>query len=269
MKNNKLDEQSGVALIAVMVLIALSMFMLPQIMNLTSFASGRGVGQAVQIKNAAKAEEVNHLLQASLVPNNFNRIFPAGVAPADHVEEMACDASDPCMSRLMSASSCPFIRFEKRKWNNAGKTIFSFACRDGKSPTDAQRDISCEAFSALAATTQGSSSVVLSPKNLKVEAGQAVTAQQGLQVGTTVQSLVHSDSPSQTTLTLSLSADQTVSSRRISFEPNSAANLASTGSMRLYTCVFDEGTNGRNMAISVWSYLNIGTKYLKVQEDNY
>jgi hypothetical protein len=102
-----------------------------------------------------------------------------------------------------------------------------------------------------------------------VEAGQAVSAQQGLLVGTSVQSLVHSESPSQTTLTLNVPANQTVSSRKISFEPNAAASLATTGNMRLFTCVYDEGTTGRNMSISVWSYINVGTKYLKVQEDIY
>jgi hypothetical protein len=50
---------------------------------------------------------------------------------------------------------------------------------------------------------------------------------------------------------------------------SSSSNLSNTADMRIYTCVYDQGTSGANMAISVWSYMNLTDKFLKVQEDSY
>lgn len=197
MKLNTSHKQSGSALIGVMVLIVLSMVMMPYIMNTTSFAQKRGVDQAVQLKNAAKAEEVNHLLHASLATppanisllDNYAKHFPTFTSTQ-------CDLPDPCLRRLTATdiNACPQSRFVKASWNVGGKTVTSFSCRNGSSPTAPNTAINCESGSA---------------------------------------------------------------------------NLSNTADMRLYTCVYDQGTTGANLAISVWSYMNLADRFLKVQEDSF
>lgn len=199
MKLNTYHKQSGSALIGVMVLIVLSMLILPHIMSTTSFAQKRSVDQAVQLKNAAKAEEINHLLHASVATpasnitllDNYAKHFTNA-----SFTQAACSDVDPCLRRLSTTdvNACPQNRFVKASWNVAGKTISSFSCRNGISPTDANATINCE---------------------------------------------------------------------------SDTANLSNTADMRIYTCVYDQGTTGTNLAISVWSYMNLADKFLKVQEDSY
>lgn len=185
MKPHKLHKQSGAALIGVMALIVLSMVILPQIMNTSSFVTRRAVGQATQIKNAAKAEQVNHLMDALIATQSegiglFAKLF------VDPISADAC-ASNPCLRRLDSedVKLCPATRY-KKEWSDPGgrKTIISYACRND------------------------------------------TTARCG------------------------------------------ATNDTNTADMRLYTCVYDQGTSGANMSISVWSYLKTDS-YLKVQEDSF
>lgn len=188
MKPHKLHKQSGAALIGVMALIVLSMVILPQIMNTSSFVTGRAVGQATQIKNTAKAEQVNHLMHASIatpptgisLTDNFAKHFSGAISAA------SCE-SDPCLKRLSAAdvNLCTSSRYRKELEPAGGKTVTVFACRNG------------------------------------------TTASCG------------------------------------------EANNANTTEMRLYACVYDQGSSGGNMSISVWSYLNLADRYLKVQEDSF
>lgn len=62
MKLRHLQKQSGVALIAVMFVIALAMMVMPSIMSRSSFVQGLGAKQLLQLKNTIKAEEVNNML---------------------------------------------------------------------------------------------------------------------------------------------------------------------------------------------------------------
>ena len=189
MKTAKLNQQSGVALIMVMAVVVLSMVLLPQIMNTSLFVNNRSVGQAIQIKNAATAEEVNHLMHAAIARP------PAGIGLSDNflkhfsspVSSAACD-TDVCLKRLSASdvNLCTSSRYVKELADPAGrKTITLYACRNGTSASCGE------------------------------------------------------------------------------------ANNANTAEMRLYACVYDTGTTGKNMAISVWSYLNLADRYLKVQEDSY
>lgn len=188
MNPHKLHKQSGAALIGVMALIVLSMVILPQIMNASSFVTARAVGQANQIKNAAKAEEMNHLMHSSMatapagisLTDNFTKHFPGNISSD------SC-ASDPCLKRLNAAdvNLCTASRYKKDLEPAGGRAITLFACRNGTAA-------SC-----------------------------------------------------------------------------GDANNANTTEMRLYACVYDQGSSGKNMSISVWSYLNLADRYLKVQEDSF
>lgn len=205
-------KQAGSALIAAMVLIVLSMLLLPQVMNMSALSQKQGVDQAVQLKNAAKAEEMNHLMHVSLTvpPSNTT---PESLAVTDHLQnfakifpnstftQTACSDSDPCQRRLRASdvNICPQSRFAKAAWNSANKTIVTLSCRNGNRP--------------------------------------------------------NANSPP-------------VASDAISCDPSSN-NLSNTSDMRVFTCVYDQGTNGANMAVSVWSYINLSDKFLKVQEDSF
>lgn len=203
-RHKQFSFQSGSALIGVMVLIVLSMLILPQIMNTSSFAQKRGVAQVVQIRNASKAEEVNHLLHSTLTGTpfpatthmaNFALVFPNSI-----FRSSACADTNPCIQRLKAndINACPQDGgFVKASWNNGGKTIVNMACRNGASPT----------------------STTNPPEQINCNSG--------------------------------------------------SANLSNTADMRIYTCVYDQGTSGANLAISVWSYMNLTDKFLKVQEDSF
>jgi hypothetical protein len=223
------------------------------------------------MKNTVKAEELNHMFHAALsnpapsisAIDNFDRIFPNTDASSDFFTEDACTDEDPCMKRLRTSqvNNCPSVRFVKKKFNASGKTFLSFACRNGKSPLDAQRDISCESFTGIA-SLNATQTMTMTTAIPQIAVGQKVSAA-GIPLGTVVSSV------SGAAVTLSSQAQETVSSRRISFEPLSPANLANTADIRVFSCVYDQGTAGANMAISVWSYMNLTNKLIKVQEDNF
>jgi hypothetical protein len=185
-----------------LVLIVLTMLILPQMMNTASFAEKGSVAQAVQLKNATKAEEMNHLFHVALTNpptnvsplDNFNRIFPNVNSSNDYFTQGACPTDNPCLKRLASSqvNICPADRFMKKQWDGDGKTYVSLACRNGQSPSNAQSAISC-----------------------------------------------------------------------------GSANLSNTADIRVFTCVYDKDTRGANMAISVWSYMNLTNKFIKVQEDSF
>jgi hypothetical protein len=208
----KSKKQSGSALIAAMVLMVLSMLILPQIMKVSSLALRQGVDQAAQLKNAAKAAEVNHLMHVALtVPasaassetlpltdplQNYAKLFPSST-----FTQSACSDTDPCMKRLKASdvNLCPQNRFVKSAWNANNKTIVTLSCRSGNRPNASSPPVDADA---------------------------------------------------------------------ISCDPNSS-NLSNTTDMRLLTCVYDQGTGGANMAVSVWSYISLSDKFLKVQEDSF
>jgi hypothetical protein len=212
MKLMNSKKQTGSALIAAMVLIVLSMLILPQVMNVASMAQRQGVDQAVQLKNAAKASEVNHLMHVALtVPasataaeslpltdylQNYAKIFPSST-----FTQTACSDTDPCLRRLKASdvNLCPQNRFVKSAWNSNNKTIVTLSCRNGNRPNSSSPPVDADA---------------------------------------------------------------------ISCDPG-GSNLSNTTDMRLFTCVYDQGTGGANMAISVWSYINLSDKFLKVQEDSF
>lgn len=212
MKLMKSKKQTGSALIAAMVLIVLSMLIMPQVMNVAGMAQRHGVDQAVQLKNAAKASEVNQLMHVALtVPasataaeslpltdylQNYAKIFPSST-----FTQTACSDTDPCL-RLLKASDvnlCPQNRFVKSAWNSNNKTIVTLSCRNGNRPNASTPPVD----------------------------GDAISCDPG------------------------------------------GNNLSNTTDMRLFTCVYDQGTGGANMAISVWSYINLSDKFLKVQEDSF
>lgn len=212
MKKLKSQKQSGSALIAAMVLIVLSMLILPQIMKVSSLAQRQGVDQAVQLKNSAKAAEVNHLMHVALTTppsattsetlpltdpiQNYAKLFPSST-----FTQSACSDTDPCLKRLKASdvNLCPQNRFVKSAWNSNNKTIVTLSCRNGNRPNSSTPPVDADA---------------------------------------------------------------------ISCDPG-GNNLSNTTDIRLFTCVYDQGTGGANMAISVWSYINLSDKFLKVQEDSF
>jgi hypothetical protein len=191
-----------------MVLVLLSALIIPQIMNVASVAQRHGVDQAVKLKNAAIAEEVNHLIHVSLTEpssaNSATETLPltdhlqnyAKIFPNTTHQEADCDETDPCMRRLNASGIkiCPRSRFVRNTWNTSSKTIRTLSCRNGNHPTTIGT-INCES-------------------------------------GPTT------------------------------------SNLSNTSDMRIFTCVYDRDSEGLNLSVSVWSYLNLPNKFVKVQEDS-
>lgn len=214
MKTHRYTQQQGSALISAMVLIVLSVLLIPQMMDLASIVQKKSVDQAIQIKNAAKADEVNHLFHVSLTTpasaasaesfpptvsthlQNYAKIFPDST-----FIQSACSDTDPCLRRLKASgvNVCPQSRFVRSSWDVGNKTIQTFSCRNGNRPNASSPPVAADAI--------------------------------GCDIN--------------------------------------ATNLSNTTDMRVFSCVYDQGTSGQNLAISVWSYLNLSDKFLKVQEDSF
>jgi hypothetical protein len=213
MKKLIVKKQSGSALLAVMALIVMSMLLLPQIMNVASLAQRQGVDQAVQLKNAAKAAEVNQLMHVALTaPPSVTSTSPESL-PLNHLPnfaklfpnstftQTACSDNDPCLRRLKASdvNLCPQNRFMKTAWSTGNKTIVTLSCRNGNRPNASSPPVDADA---------------------------------------------------------------------ISCDP-AGSNLSNTADVRVLTCVYDKDSGGVNMAVSVWSYINLSDKFLKVQEDSF
>lgn len=207
-------RQKGSALIAVMLLVILTALIVPQLLNVSTLAQKQTSNHGIKLKNAATAEEINHLIHVSLTrPTSSGTPTPAEALLGSHTENFSrvfgnstftqtpCNTSNPCHNRLMAngINLCPQSRFERAAWTSSGKMVVTLACRNGNRPGAATPPSSADA---------------------------------------------------------------------ITCDPISS-NLSNTTDMRVFTCVYNSGTGDGNLAVSVWSYINLNDRFLKVQEDSF
>jgi hypothetical protein len=138
-------NQKGSILIGVLLLLALSLVVIPQLMDLNLMAQKSNAKQSVNINLLATANNTNGRYHSAITQDstNLNAMFKL-------LSTQSCDnpENDPCLKRLKAVNMCPSVRFvpdtalEPLVVLDDNQMITSLICRTSSS--DASMPIGCD-----------------------------------------------------------------------------------------------------------------------------
>jgi hypothetical protein len=138
-------KQEGFILIGVLVLLAISIVVLPQLMDLNLMAQKTNAKQSISVDFLANADNTNGRYHSAITqdPSNLNIMFQS-------LSTQSCDnpENDPCLKRLKAVNMCPSLRYipdtavEPLVTLEGSQMITSFICRT--STSDAGTPIGCD-----------------------------------------------------------------------------------------------------------------------------